>query len=1211
MIYTFYSYKGGVGRTMALANIAELFYRSGLRVLMVDWDLEAPGLERFFPNAEGNMEKPGLMDMLLRYKAQMAQGIKEESASSPESPMRYVIDLYHNAKEGGLFLLPAGKRSTEAFADYAESVLSFDWRNFYEDWKGELYFNWFREQLEAEFDVILIDSRTGVTEMGGVCTYQLADSVVIFCATNQQNLDGAYRMAKNFIDPGLQEARNGRALRVLVIPARVEETAEKRDLNSFQNEFTRIFGTENFPLEDSLAATPQEMWKLRIPYIPFYAFNEVVAVRENENDRHPDMYDAYLQLSVYLSLQAPGNSKIRQRFKVEEISAIGGRSVAIGGNVQSNVIVTGGGAVISGSVVISSGDFIGRDKIETFQTLETAYLNYLLISLGGLSLRSIDPKAAGEAETRFNLSAVYTKLFTLTSEEHQQFSRQQECSLGNRGPNTERRVSAVAQLERNPRLVLLGDPGSGKSTFVSYAALCLAGERLGNTEYNLARFTEPLPQEKGDEQDPAPQVWTHGALLPVRVVLRDFAARGLPPAGKPASADTLWTFIAAELGETLAEFAPHLKRLLREQGGLLLLDGLDEVAEVKQRREQLRQAVEGFAAAFPKCRILVTSRTYAYQQQDWRLAGFSEVVLAPFSRGQIERFVERWYAYIAKARDLHAADVQGRAELLKRAIFSSDQLQGLAARPILLTLMASLHAWRGGSLPEKREELYADTVDLLLDWWERPKVVFDREQVILQQPSLAEWLRVDRDAVRALLEHLACTAHMEQPVLVGTGSVSERELLTGLLSLSRNPDVKPARLVEYFSQRAGLLVPCAVGMYTFPHRTIQEYLAACYLTDYQYPDRVAELARREPNRWREVALLAGAKAARGSSSAVWSLVEALCYADASSDKILEADAYGALIAGQVLVENALLTDFSPRNQPKINRVQANLARLLETGGLNATERAQGGVLLAHLGDPRFRSDSWYLPAEPLLGFVEIPAGPFVMGSAEQDIQAYDDEKPQHIRDLPTYHLARYPVTTAQFRAFVNESAYKPANLDCLNGFDNHPVTQITWFDALAYCQWVTECLRVWEGVSEPLRLFLREGVVRLPSEAEWEKASCGMDKRRYPWGDDSNPDRGNYDDTGIGTTSAVGCFPGGASPYGVEDLSGNVWEWTLSSFSDYPYTSGDERESLDTKIKRVLRGGAFDSNAQLVRCTTRLASSPDTRSDNIGFRIVVSKMVLE
>ena len=176
-------------------------------------------------------------------------------------------------------------------------------------------------------------------------------------------------------------------------------------------------------------------------------------------------------------------------------------------------------------------------------------------------------------------------------------------------------------------------------------------------------MTTPLPQEEerrqASDEKPAPQPWRHGALLPVRVVLRDFAARGLPAIGQRATGDHLWRFIAEELGDTLADYAPHLKRTLRETGGLVLLDGLDEVPEADARRVQVKQAVQGFAADFPRCRFVVTSRTYAYQRQDWKLPGFSEKVLAPFSPAQITQFVDGWYAHLAAAR--------GRTRAMRRA----------------------------------------------------------------------------------------------------------------------------------------------------------------------------------------------------------------------------------------------------------------------------------------------------------------------------------------------------------------------------------------------------------------------------------------------------------------------------------------------------------------------------------------------------------------
>jgi len=561
------------------------------------------------------------------------------------------------------------------------------------------------------------------------------------------------------------------------------------------------------------------------------------------------------------------------------------------------------------------------------EALRRAYLHRLVQQTRRLPLAGVDPKAAGDEWGReLQLSTVYTALLT----------RQPEGSTFPKAPGFRegetRYLSALEMLNREPRLVLLGEPGSGKSTFVNFVALCLAGEVLGDEDANLAALTAPLPAEKRDKK-PQPQPWDHGPLLPVRVVLRDLAARGLPASGRRVSGNVLWNFIASELGETLSEYAPLLKTELLEQGGLILLDGLDEVPDAHQRREQVKQAVQDFAACFPRCRFLVTSRIYAYQRQDWKLERFVEVVLSPFTPAQVARFVDGWYAHVGALRAMDARDAQGRATLLKTAIQRSERLAELAAHPLLLTLMASLHAWRGGSLPEKREELYADAVDLLLDQWESPKVVRDAAgQPLVGQPSLAEWLKVDRAVVRAELNRLAFEAHRDQPQLVGTADLPQERLVGGLMGVARNPDVNPARLLEYVRDRAGLLVARGEGIYAFPHRTFQQYLAACYLVDVDYPRSLVRLLRDDYVRWQEIALLAAARAARGTSSATWVLVEALCPYDFPPPlTVVESDWHVALLASQLLIESGEYTRVPEQWTFLLNRLREWLAALPDSG----------------------------------------------------------------------------------------------------------------------------------------------------------------------------------------------------------------------------------------------------------------------------------------
>ena len=815
-------------------------------------------------------------------------------------------------------------------------------------------------------------------------------------------------------------------------------------------------------------------------------------------------------------------------------------------------------------------------------------------------------------------------------------------------------LSALDQLNRHRRLVLLGDPGSGKSTFVNFVALCLAGESLKSQRANLALLTAPLPKEDGSEEEQdkeSPQTWEHGPLLPVRVVLRDFAARGLPAAGVRATADHLWCFIKTELQTAaLAEYAPHLRHELLCRGGLILLDGLDEVPEADRRRTQIKEAVEDFGAGFSRCRMLVTGRTYAYQKQDWRLANFEVTVLAPFSAGQIRRFVDRWYDHIAELRHLDAKDSQGRAELLKRAIFEGDRLRGLAERPLLLTLMASLHAWRGGSLPEKREELYADAVKLLIDRWESQRVVRDAQgKVVVIQPSLAEWLQVDKDKVRVFLDELAFAGHAAQPDLAGTADVPEGKLVQGFMRLSQNPDVKPQRLVEYLSQRAGLLVPRGVGVYTFPHRTFQEYLAACHLTDHDFPDLLADLARRDPGRWREVALLAAAKATRGTASVIWLLVDALCFREPDDFQNDVEDSWGAYLAGQALLESASLEKVSERNQGKVDRVKLGLLHVMRGSDMPALERAGAGRVLAGLGDPRPE-----VTTVKGMEFCFMPAGAFWMGDGNE----------QHLCHAVGHDcwIGRYPVTNAQYQAFVaaggyDEKSYWPeaekaslwkdglfkgvldnewrgASFDFGTPFhlSNHPVVGVSWYEALAFTRWLTCHLR-------EAGLLDVDWQIGLPSEVKWEKAARGglripaqpliagagdwrlssregslelrentLAKRAYPWGEEEDADRANYDKTQIGSTSAAGCFSSGASPYGAEELAGTVWEWTSSLYKGYPYNDDDGREKLDASSseRRVLRGGSFSNYDQYVRCAVRSWDFPVFRFWDFGFRVVAS-----
>ena len=259
----------------------------------------------------------------------------------------------------------------------------------------------------------------------------------------------------------------------------------------------------------------------------------------------------------------------------------------------------------------------------------------------------------------------------------------------------------------------------------------------------------------------------------------------------------------------------------------------------------------------------------------------------------------------------------------------------------------------------------------------------------------------------------------------------------------------------------------------------------------------------------------------------------------------------------------------------------------------------------------FRSDAWFLPDEEVLGFVEIPAGPFLMGSDASvdplafDIERWSEARGQGTVDLPTFYIGRYEVTVAQFRAFVRATGYRVVDPTALEGQLDHPVVGVSWTDALAYARWLQETLGSSSSTPEPMRQLIGDGwKIGLPYEAEWEKAARGGDGRIYPWGREPRQDRANYRARG---TSAVGSFECPECPHGLADMSGNVWELTSSPYQLYPYDPTDDRNDLDVAALWIMRGGSFGDPEQNIRAAVRGGVDPGTRRPNIGFRLVISR----
>jgi formylglycine-generating enzyme required for sulfatase activity len=236
---------------------------------------------------------------------------------------------------------------------------------------------------------------------------------------------------------------------------------------------------------------------------------------------------------------------------------------------------------------------------------------------------------------------------------------------------------------------------------------------------------------------------------------------------------------------------------------------------------------------------------------------------------------------------------------------------------------------------------------------------------------------------------------------------------------------------------------------------------------------------------------------------------------------------------------------------------------------------------------------------------EVPAGAFLMGSnpkrdpvVAKEKQRFDDEQPQHRVLLPGYTIARFPVTVAEYACFVRAWHREPQRNTFIGGVMDwpaqlqrmdYPVVNMTWHDARSYGGWLS---------------FVTGESWRLPTEAEWEKAARGTDGRIYPCGDTFEEQRCNTKESEKNTTTPIGTYPEGASPYGVQDMAGNVWEWVSTLHFSYPYSLSDRREGPNDPDYRVLRGGSWHADARFARAAFRWSSRPGNFDDNTGFRVV-------
>jgi len=646
-----------------------------------------------------------------------------------------------------------------------------------------------------------------------------------------------------------------------------------------------------------------------------------------------------------------------------QAAGVGG--VNVGGNVYGN-IYTGPPP---------------KDKAEQ----RRIYLDVLAAQVNQLPLRAFDagqsnPKAKAQALSLVN---VYTALNTteqVKREPSDKPRQEREADLLERGETRPWRALEAAARQR--WLVLLGEPGSGKTTFVHHLIYCLARHEVEGSEAWLNDFRRDWPDTACD-------------LLPVRVILRDFdvwlaGRKRVPGHAQPID---LHDFIAHTLHQQNLDFAIDLVDEALDTGqALVVLDGLDEVTSLTQRTI-VGEAIAAFAGRHRANRYLVTCRTWSYQapeadDADLRLPDerFLTAQLAPFNAEQIAQFVAAWHTELTRAGKLSAAKAAALQPKLSRAVQQAD-LRRLAVNPLQLTLMAWVHT-DDEELPDKRAKLYARAVDLLLWRWESQKPDRPGERTLR---DLAAEVADGRGEIERVLWRAAFQAHAQLTEADHRANperlmdVGEAALKHDLARLKKDAQGKPdenwARdVVDAIRERSGLLARRLPGTLTFPHRTFQEYLAALWLLQDRFVIQAAEKAAQF-DVWREVILLAIGHSVYVKQDYELEkpllLVRKLCPAKCDDT---EAAWRKVWLAGDALLEMGAARAME-MDAETVQRVQEQLVQLLTGAKLPARERAAAGNTLARLGDSR--PEVLNVDALPLC---YVPAGKFFMGESEKPDQ---------------------------------------------------------------------------------------------------------------------------------------------------------------------------------------------------------------------------------
>lgn len=847
------------------------------------------------------------------------------------------------------------------------------------------------------------------------------------------------------------------------------------------------------------------------------------------------------------------------------------RSTSAGLDAGARIVVqTGAAAYVVGGVDTRGGDFFGRVQnvfnvnlasvaanlpaSADLAQATSGYLRSILVLHRYLNFKGMG--VSDRVPLKLPLLDLYVPLMARTEIPVGE-TRIREVSLAGRSLAADEQQASAGRLSelqpvlellrKSDGLIVLGDPGSGKTTFLKYLALTVAAGE-GNTLGLGPRLPNLVPLSA-----------YANALADADMRLDDFIEEYFHKLGADLP-----------IGAMLTE-------ALRHGRALVLLDGLDEVKSPDLRHTTVTRVTEFYSHHRVGNKFVLTSRVVGYREVRPSAEALGECTLVDFEDEEIGDFFSRWTMALERQAqgDTAIAEAEARREReeLMAAVAANPGVRRLAANPLLLTILALMKG-QGVTLPERRVHLYEKYVETFLSSWNRVRSLSGR--AVGRELDMMQTLKI--------LAPLALWMHEVSPAL---GLVKREDLRRRLEAIytqrgETEPEAAARGFLRDLGEHAGLLLERGLEECGFIHLSFEEYLAGV---------AIAGLGQRD------IGPVVDYLAAH-VGEAGWSEVTQLTVGYLGVVQQRD-EAAGAVLEGlierapgnpgevAVLAGDATL-DALPGGVSRTGRekVVAALIPAMQGRAVAAPLRRRAGLLLGRLG---------WRPAD-LDALIEVSSGIFLYG-----------DECQNMNIGYVYWIGKYPVTNYQYARFIADGGYRRREFWSEPGWawrvnkqrqapgywrssewDNpiFPVVGVSWYEAEAYCAWLDS--RGIENFTVPCSRR-----VRLPTETEWERAARGSDGREYPWPGEFDPTLANTYESALRATTAVCTYPEGGSPCGALDMVGNVFERTLSP---------DCRDDPSPE----LRGGSWADYARLVRCTFRYRFDPSYFNYYIGFRVVVS-----